>query len=60
MQYGEDGVGSEKEWIDCGQDNARGFGIYQGTGKRRRWKQRQVWDETVVESGRRFMAAWRK
>ena len=27
VQDGEDGVGSEKEWTDCGQDKAQGFGI---------------------------------
>ena len=50
--------GKEKEWTDCVQSDIRTFGI---TGD---WKatalEAEVWVETVAESGRRFMAAWRK
>ena len=48
----------EKEWTDCVQSDIRAFGI---TGD---WKvtalEAEVWVETVVEGGRRFMAAWSK
>ena len=47
-----------KEWNDCLQSDIRAFGI---TGD---WKvtalKAEVWVDTVTESGRRFMAAWRK
>ena len=50
--------GKEKEWTDCVQSNICAFGIS------RDWKatasKAEVWDETVTEGGRRFMAAWRK
>ena len=50
--------GKEKEWTDCVQSDTRAFGIAGG------WKatalKAEVWVETVTESGRRFMAAWRK
>ena len=50
--------GKEKEWTDCVQSDIRAFVI---TGD---WKvtasEAEVWVETVAESGRRFMAAWRK
>ena len=58
MQCGEDGVGNEKEWIDCAQSDIRAFGI------RGDWKatalKAEVWVETAVEGGRGFMVAWRK
>ena len=50
--------GKEKEWIDCVQSDARAFGIAGG------WKatalEAGVWVETVMEGGRRFVAAWRR
>ena len=50
--------GKEKEWIDCVQSNIRAFGIVVD------WKatavEAEVWVESLTESGRRFMAAWRK
>ena len=50
--------GKEKEWTDCVQSYIRAFGITGG------WKakalQAEVGVETVAESGRRFMATWRK
>ena len=50
--------GKEKKWTNCVQSDIRAFGI---TGD---WKatalEADVWVETVVEGGRRFMAAWRK
>ena len=59
MQCGEDGVrGKEEKWTDCVQNDIRAFGIARG------WEvtalKAEVWDETAAESGRRFMAAWRK
>ena len=50
--------GKEKEWTDCIQSDIRAFGIegdWQATALKA-----EVWDETAVEGGRRFMAAWRK
>ena len=48
----------EKEWTDCVQSDMRAFGIAGD------WKatalEAEVWVETVTESRRRFMAAWRK
>ena len=48
----------EKEWTDCVQSDIRAFGIT------RDWKatalKTEVWVKTVMEGGRRFMAAWRK
>ena len=50
--------GMEKEWTDCVQSDMRAFGIAGD------WKatalEAEVWVETVTESRRRFMAAWRK
>ena len=50
--------GKEKEWADCVQSDIRAFDI---TGD---WKtmalKAEVWDETVTEGRRRFMAAWRE
>ena len=50
--------GKEKEWTDCVQSYIRAFSIA------RYWKatalKAEVWVDTVTESGRRFMAAWRK
>ena len=50
--------GKEKEWTDCVESDIRAFGI---TGD---WEvttlKAEVWVETVADSGRRFMAAWRK
>ena len=57
MQCGEDGVGRE-EWTDCVQSDIRALGIagdWNATALKA-----EVWVETVTESGRRFMAAWRK
>ena len=52
------GGGEEKEWTDCVQSDIRAFGIAGG------WKatalKAEVWVETVMKGGRRFMAAWRK
>ena len=53
-----DGGGKEKEWTDCVQSDIWAFGI---TGD---WKatalKAEVWVDTVMEGGRRFMAVWRK
>ena len=50
--------GYEKEWTDCVQSDIRAFGIAGD------WKAMAltagVWVEAVTESGRSFMAAWRK
>ena len=50
--------GKEKEWTDFVHSNIRAFGIA------RDWNatasEARVWVETVMEGGRRFMAAWRK
>ena len=50
--------GKEKEWTDFVQSDIRAFGI---TGD---WKatalEAEAWVDTVMEGGRRFMAAWRK
>ena len=50
--------GKEKEWADCVQSEIRAFGIA-GDWKSTALKV-EVWVETVTESGRRFMAEWRK
>ena len=50
--------GKEKKWVDCVEKDVRAFGIS------RDWEalslQEDVWYNTVVEGGRRFMDAWRK
>ena len=50
--------GKKKEWTDCVQSNIRAFDIAGD------WKvttlEAEVWFEIVTESGRRFVAAWRK
>ena len=50
--------GKKKEWTDCAQSDIRAFDI---TGD---WKatalKAEVWVDTVMEGGRRFMAAQRK
>ena len=50
--------GKEKKWTDCVQSDIRAFGVA------RDWKatalEAEVWVETVMESRRSFMAAWRK
>ena len=50
--------GKEKGWTDCLQSDIWAFGV---TGD---WKaavlEAEVGVETVMEGGRRFMAAWRK
>ena len=50
--------GKEKERTDCVQSDIQAFGIAGD------WKatasKTEVWVETVMEGGRRFMAAWRK
>ena len=50
--------GKEKEWTDCVQSDIRSFGTAGD------WKatvlKAVLWVDTVTESGRRFMAAWRK
>ena len=50
--------GKEKEWTDCVQSDIRAFGIT------RNWKttglEAEVWVETVMEGGRKFVAAWGK
>ena len=50
--------GKEKEWTDCVQSDIWAFGIAGD------WKptalKAEVWVETAMEGGRRFMAAWRK
>ena len=55
---GEDGGAKEKEWSDCVQSDIRTIDIVED------WKatalDTEVWDETVTEGGRRFMAAWSK
>ena len=48
----------EKEWTDCVQSDIQAFGIagdYKATEL-----EAEVWVVTVTESGRRFMATWRK
>ena len=50
--------GKEKEWTDCVQSDIRAFDIA-GDWKATALKA-EVWVETVMEGGRRFMAAWRK
>ena len=55
---GEGGKEKEKEWTDCVQSAIRAFDIAGD------WKatvlKAEVWADTVMESGRRFMIAWRK
>ena len=51
-------MGRRKEWTDCIQSDSRGFGIA-GDWKATALKA-EVWIDTVMESGWRFMAAWRK
>ena len=50
--------GEEKDWTRCLQSDIRAFGIVGG------WKvatlEAELWVETVTESGRRFMTAWRE
>ena len=50
--------GKEKEWTDCVQSDIGAFGITTD------WKatvlKTEVWVDTVMEGGRRFMAAWRE
>ena len=50
--------GKEKEWVDCVEKDVRAFGI---SGD---WEalslQEDVWYNTVVEGGRRFVVAWRR
>ena len=50
--------GKDKEWTDCVQSDIWAFSIAWN------WKatalKTEVWVETNTESGRRFMAAWRK
>ena len=52
------GRNKEKKWTDCVQSDIRAFDI---VGE---WKstalQAKMWVEMASESGRRFMAAWRK
>ena len=47
-----------QEWTGCVQSDIRAFGITED------WKAKalkaEVWVDTVTESGRRFMAAWRQ
>ena len=50
--------GKEKEWTDCIQSDIWAFDIA-GDWKATALKA-EVWVETVTESRRRFMAAWRK
>ena len=50
--------GKEKEWTDSVQSDIRAFGIV-GDWKATALKT-EVWVETVMEGGRRFMDAWRK
>ena len=50
--------GKEKEWTDCVQIDIRALGIavdWEATAL-----EAEMWDETVKEGGRRFMATWRK
>ena len=51
--------GKEKEWTDCVQSDIRAFSVIAGDWKVTALKA-EVGVETVVEGGRRFMAAWRK
>ena len=51
--------GKEKQWTDCVQNDIRAFGIAGGGWKAMVLKA-EVWVETAMEGGRRFMAAWRK
>ena len=50
--------GKEKEWTDCVPSDIRAFGVAGD------WNvtalEAGVWDETVTEGRRRFMAVWRK
>ena len=50
--------GKEKEWNDCVLSDIRTFAIA-GDWKATALKA-EVWVETVMEGGRRVMAAWRK
>ena len=50
--------GKEKRWTDCVQSYIRAFrllGDLKATAL-----EAEVWVETVMEGGRRFLAAWRK
>ena len=53
MQYGEDGVGSEKEWTDCGQDKRPGVWYISGD-----WKATALEAEAGV--GRDGRGEWAK
>ena len=50
--------GEDKDWTDYVQSDIRGFGIAGD------WKSTTLkadkWVDTVTESGRRFIASWRK
>ena len=50
--------GKEKECTDCVQRDNRAFGI--AVDCEVTVLEADVWDETVTESGRRFMVSWRK
>ena len=55
----EEGTGrKEKEWVDCVEKDDRAFGISED------WEalslQEDIWYNTVVEGGRRFMDVWRR
>ena len=50
--------GKEKQWTDCVQSDIQAFGIL-GDSKSTVLKA-EVWVETAVQGGRRFIAAWRK
>ena len=50
--------GKEKECTDCVQSDIRAFGIAGDCEST--VLEADVWDETVTEGGRRFMASWRK
>ena len=51
--------GKDKEWTDCVQSDIGAFGITGGDWKVMTLKA-EVWVDTVMEGGRRFMAALRK
>ena len=50
--------GKEKEWTNCVAEDVRAFGIGED------WKaaalEREAWDDTVIEGGRRYIAGWRE
>ena len=52
--------GKEREWTDCLQSDIRAVGIAGNWKATALLLEAEVWVETRMEGGRRFMAAWRK